>query len=92
MIMYLQEMPSFGKHAYYGCWCFPEGPDEPLNGYGEPVDDIDKTCKRLSQCYKCASMKYGKENCPSNTHYEFTGIYDEATRMKTIECCKLKIN
>lgn len=86
MIMYLQEMPSFGKHAYYGCWCFPEGPDEPLNGYGEPVDDIDKTCKRLSQCYKCASMKYGKENCPSNTHYEFTGIYDEATRMKTIEC------
>ena len=88
MVMYLQETPQFGKHAYYGCWCFPEGPDEPLNGYGEPVDDIDKTCKRLSQCYKCASMKYGKDKCPSNTHYEFTGIYDRTTGKKTIECCK----
>ncbi|CAG5088438.1 Oidioi.mRNA.OKI2018_I69.PAR.g11842.t1.cds [Oikopleura dioica] len=86
MVMYLQETPQFGKHAYYGCWCFPEGPDEPLNGYGEPVDDIDKTCKRLSQCYKCASMKYGKDKCPSNTHYEFTGIYDSTTGKKTIEC------
>jgi len=42
MIMYFQKTPLFGKFGYYGCWCFPDGPDDMSAGYGEPVDDIDR--------------------------------------------------
>ena len=27
----------------YGCWCFPRG--QLIMGYGQPVDDIDNTCR-----------------------------------------------
>jgi len=64
MIMYFQKTPVFGKFGYYGCWCFPDGPEDLSGGYGEPVDDIDRSCKKLSQCYRCASMTYGKSECP----------------------------
>ena len=42
MIMYFQKTPIFGKFGYYGCWCFPEGPEDVSAGYGEPVDVIDR--------------------------------------------------
>ena len=32
-----------GKYCFYGCWCFPRG--QLIMGYGQPVDDIDNTCR-----------------------------------------------
>ena len=46
MIMYFQKTPLFGKFAFYGCWCFPDGPEDIDKGYGEPVDEIDRNCKK----------------------------------------------
>lgn len=86
MIMYFQKTPLFGKFAYYGCWCFPDGPDDMSAGYGEPVDDIDRTCKKLNQCYRCASMKFGKNECPSNSDYQFQGLEDAVTGRRYVDC------
>lgn len=86
MIMYFQKTPIFGKFGYYGCWCFPEGPEDVSAGYGEPVDVIDRVCKKLNQCYRCASMKFGKDNCPANADYQFKGIEDSVTGKRYVNC------
>lgn len=86
MIMFFQKTPMFGKFSYYGCWCFPDGANDISSGYGEPVDDIDKTCKRMNQCYKCASMQFGKNECPSNTEYLFQGLEDAVTGQRYVDC------
>jgi hypothetical protein len=90
MIMYFQKTPLFGKFGYYGCWCFPDGPDDMSAGYGEPVDDIDRMCKKLNQCYRCASMKFGKNECPSNADYQFQGVEDAVTGRRYVDCCESK--
>ena len=89
MIMFFQSSPQFGKFNHYGCWCFPDGTNDLSNyisGFGEPVDEIDKTCKRMSQCYKCAQMKYGKKECPMHTTYNYQGLEDDATGQRYIKC------
>jgi len=86
MIMYFQKTPLFGKFGYYGCWCFPDGPDDMSAGYGEPVDDIDRMCKKLNQCYRCASMKFGKNECPANADYQFQGVEDAVTGRRYVDC------
>lgn len=86
MIMYFQKTPLFGKFGYYGCWCFPDGPHDMSAGYGVPVDGIDRTCKKLNQCYRCASMKFGKSECPANADYQFQGIEDAITGRRYVDC------
>lgn len=86
MIMYFQATPMFGKFAYYGCWCFPEGSLDLGAGYGEPVDEIDRTCKKQNQCHRCASMKFGKSECPASSEYKFRGIEDEVTKKRYVVC------
>lgn len=89
MIMFFQSSPEFGKFNHYGCWCFPDGTNDLSaynSGYGDPVDEIDKTCKRMSQCYKCAQMKYGKHVCPMNTPYNYQGLEDDVTGQRYIKC------
>jgi len=41
MIMYLQIDPSFDKFFQYGCYCFPDGTNQVLGGYGEARDGAD---------------------------------------------------
>ena len=41
MVMFLQNEPDFDKFFKYGCWCFPEGDQNVIGGYGEPQDDVD---------------------------------------------------
>lgn len=86
MIMYFQQTPVFGKFGYYGCWCFPDGAKDLQSGFGEPVDDIDRTCKRLSQCYRCSMMKHGRDLCPVTTEYVFQGLEDEVTGRRYVNC------
>jgi len=86
MIMYFQKTPLFGKFAFYGCWCFPDGPEDIDKGYGEPVDEIDRNCKKLSQCYRCSQMEFGKEKCPANSDYKFQGVEDPVTGRRYVDC------
>lgn len=48
---------NFGRYSYYGCYCLPEGFENiAAKGYGQPVDDIDKSCKARNQCYDCVRL------------------------------------
>jgi hypothetical protein len=48
MIVYLQQVPLFGKYCFYGCYCFSKGPKELLvdAGNGKPMDGVDNSCRR----------------------------------------------
>ncbi|CAG5109818.1 Oidioi.mRNA.OKI2018_I69.chr2.g4302.t1.cds [Oikopleura dioica] len=49
--MALQKRKQIGKYCFYGCWCLPTGAG--LIPYGEPVDNIDNSCKEYTKCYNC---------------------------------------
>lgn len=68
MIMYLQYEPVFGKYCFYGCWCMPTGANEITKTWGQPVDEIDATCRDMQMCYKCAKIDYGA-NCKDTLGY-----------------------
>jgi len=54
LVLFLQAEKKFGKYCYYGCHCLPEGShDLAQGGFGVPKDNIDKSCRRFGQCYKC---------------------------------------
>lgn len=52
LILYLQKIPILGKFIYYGCYCFVDAQYNLAAGSGEPVDEVDKSCKRFNDCYK----------------------------------------
>lgn len=80
MIMYLQQVPFFGQYWYYGCWCAPEGFLKTVgNGYGKPVDQIDRSCKAMSECYECAQMDHGSECSTTNVNYRWRGTQEAST-------------
>jgi hypothetical protein len=47
-----------------------EGEPMEKTSYGAPVDDLDKTCKKLKDCYKCVKEAHGPECTPENTEYD----------------------
>lgn len=74
MIMYLQKVPFFGQYWYYGCWCAPEGFFKTeRQGYGTPVDKIDKSCRSMSYCYECAQLDHGSECNTEEVSYRWHG-------------------
>ena len=44
--------PVFSKYCFYGCWCLPYGAEAMGRTAGEPVDEIDATCRAKQLCYK----------------------------------------
>jgi len=72
MIMYLQHEPVFSKYCFYGCWCLPYGAEAMGRTAGDPVDEIDATCRAKQLCYKCAQLDYGA-NCKATVGYRFKG-------------------
>lgn len=92
LILWLQPEHRFARYCFYGCWCLPDA-DHKLNsaGYGKPVDDIDASCKRQSQCYDCAQMDNDNVICDaSTTNYNYKLHYDTKDPTnhwkKSIEC------
>lgn len=78
MIMYLQRVPFFGQYWYYGCWCAPEGFLKTVgSGFGKPVDDIDRSCQHMSECYECAQMDYGEDCTTAEVNYRWHGEFDD---------------
>jgi len=74
MIMYLQKVPFFGQYWYYGCWCAPEGFfNTARQGYGTPVDKIDRSCRSMSYCYECAQLDHGAECNTEEVSYRWHG-------------------
>jgi len=58
----LESSRSWWKDNFlnYGCYCWPDG-EERISGFGDPVDDLDRECFDLYQCYKCVSKQPGCE-------------------------------
>lgn len=78
MIMYLQKVPFFGQYWYYGCWCAPEGFfNTERQGFGKPVDTIDRSCRSMSYCYECAQLDHGAECNTQEVNYRWHGSIDE---------------
>lgn len=86
LVLWLQKKQEFGRYCYYGCHCLPEGSHNLLgNGYGVPVDPIDKSCKNFFQCYECAKME--NPICKGDqVRYKYRLIQDTRTNKKSIEC------
>jgi len=64
-----EEGTTMNKLNGYGCWC---NFDDYKEGFGSPVDDIDTSCKRLHDNYKCIEEEFaaeGQECFPSQIEY-----------------------
>ena len=48
-----------------GCWCLPAGAGFDKQGFGSPVDNIDKSCREFTTCYNCLynPAPFHGENC-----------------------------
>jgi len=92
LILWLQPEHRFARYCFYGCWCLPDNDHKLFTvGYGKPVDNVDASCKRQSQCYDCAQIDHGDRVCDANTQsYKFKLHYDPADpnnhMKKSIEC------
>ena len=86
MIMYLQFEPVFSKYCFYGCWCMPAGGADITKTWGQPVDEIDASCRDMQMCYKCAKLDYGA-TCKETNGYKFKG-YVNANGDRAIRCSK----
>ncbi|CAG5081592.1 Oidioi.mRNA.OKI2018_I69.PAR.g9920.t1.cds [Oikopleura dioica] len=53
----------------YGCSCLNIFSYEGVSG-GAAVDAIDRSCKHLKECYKCAKQWHGDDCDPANKKYE----------------------
>jgi len=83
MIMYLQYEPVFSKYCFYGCWCMPSGGADINRVWGQPVDEIDATCRDMQLCYKCAKLDYGNQ-CKDTVGYSYKGY--EVNGERRIRC------
>lgn len=80
LILHLQPAHHFARYCFYGCWCLPDAEHTVNgNGYGNPVDEVDFSCKRQSQCYECAKMDHqGRECLPDKVQYSYSLEFDAA--------------
>ena len=78
-VIWMSQVPKFGKYCYYGCWCLPGGGHEFVAGHGEPRDEIDRACKIQWQCYECSIMdKNTRDSCsPDRARYRYEFSFDE---------------
>jgi hypothetical protein len=92
LILWLQPEHRFARYCFYGCWCLPDADHKLFTvGYGKPVDNIDASCKRQSQCYDCAVMDHSDRVCDASTMgYNYKLHFDPADPTnhwkKSIEC------
>lgn len=63
---------SASQHHAYGCNCMMVG-GLPLvdTNFGPPVDELDGTCKKLKECYKCVMAEFGPNCTPEKREYDF---------------------
>jgi len=72
LVLWLQPEHRFARYCYYGCWCLPDTDHADFTPrFGKPVDEIDMSCKKMSQCYECAKMDHGEECDSSSIGYKY---------------------
>jgi hypothetical protein len=92
LILWLQPEHRFARYCFYGCWCLPDNDHKLFTvGYGKPVDNVDASCKRQSQCYDCAQIDHGDRVCDANVmsySYKLHSDPNDPTNhmKKSIEC------
>lgn len=92
LILWLQPEHRFARYCFYGCWCLPDNDHKLYTvGYGKPVDNVDASCKRQSQCYDCAQIDHEDRVCDANSmgySYKLHMDSDDPTNnwKKSIEC------
>ena len=82
VILYQQTNKFVGKYCFYGCWCFPQAAMFEWQGYGQPVDNIDQSCKEYTTCFNCVyNQKLLGQRCNEwdMTHYNVQGVQDPNT-------------
>ena len=92
LILHLQPAHHFARYCFYGCWCLPDA-DHTIegNGVGQPIDEVDASCKRQASCYECAKMDHpGRECVADKVQYSYALNVDsndpEDHWKKSIEC------
>lgn len=88
-ILFLQRNKFIGKYCFYGCWCLPASASFEHIGYGEPVDQIDHSCKEFTTCYNCVyNQQLEGKRCDENdnTRYSIKGVADKETKKITLFC------
>lgn len=64
LILHLQPAHHFARYCFYGCWCLPDAEHTVEGvGFGQPIDEVDASCKRQASCYECAKMDHQGRNC-----------------------------
>lgn len=48
--------PVFSKYCFYGCWCMPSGGADINRVWGQPVDEIDATCRDMQLRVKLINL------------------------------------
>lgn len=93
MILYMQDVPMFGKFFNYGCHCFPGGIDGLYDAHdrkrptvhAKPVDQADAVCRNHDRCHQCVRMDFS-ERCDIHKGYKFEARQDSVTQKKYIIC------
>merc|ERR1712110_42755 len=77
MVMILQpnNVTTFGRYCYYGCWCLPAGQHNLSSVFGAPVDPIDEVCKEFALCYKCLDIDFAGQCDPDKVGYMWARNY-----------------
>lgn len=89
VILYQQTNKFVGKYCFYGCWCFPQAAMFEWQGYGQPVDNIDQSCKEYTTCFNCVyNQKLLGQRCNEwdMTHYNVQGVQDPNTGRVNLFC------
>ena len=96
LVLWLQKEQKFGRYCYYGCHCLPEGSHNiAQGGYGKPKDNIDASCRRFGQCYKCLKDEHKNDKgwpaqqpgcIGEEIGYSADLLVDNTTGRKYIQC------
>lgn len=72
LVKYYNREFHANQHWAYGCNCQMMVDDRSMekSSFGPPVDELDKTCKKLKDCYKCVKQAYGGKCTPENVEYD----------------------
>lgn len=83
MSMFIQKQPAknfIRQFKKYGCHCWPKGRTI-LGGQGRPVDDVDKTCKKLFNCHRCQVINSQNKCNPNEYTYKVRGLDTNGQRV-----------
>lgn len=83
MSMFIQKQPAknfIRQFKKYGCHCWPKGRTI-LGGQGRPVDDVDKTCKKLFNCHRCQVINSQNKCNPNEFTYKVRGLDTNGQRV-----------